>query len=142
MKNNYSASEKAYAAAMLDAEGHIYANRKVRNDTGYPQTYYGVCISNLSRDMLEWIQHRFGGIIYVRKNNNILTLQFVKQQEMYWFLKIVRPYLIIKSDLADLMIQYLESRFESSNKFNKLNNNEIKLIAKIKHFNEIGECYK
>ena len=146
MKENLSAFEKGYIAAFLDGEGSIYANRMNRGSGNkHMQTYYGVCIHNKNKEVLKWIQHRVGGNIYERKDNGVSQLQFVKLVDIYRFLSIVTPYLIVKKKLARFMLDYVTSRInhieDSNNKSCPLSDDEIELIARIKHLNEIGECY-
>jgi len=137
MNSEFREADKAYAAAMLDGEGTIYANYLVRKDKGNFQTYYYIGIVNKSVELLEWLREKFGGTIYTRKNG-IPMWQLTRLSDMYFFLKLVRPYMIIKCDVADLMIKFIESRMNTAinNKSASLTNSEKEMLLKIKRLNE------
>lgn len=139
MKNNYSASDKAYTAAIIDGEGWIYANKFRRKDTGHMSTPCQIGVANTCKRVLEWLQTRYGGKIYHRNGSNMYSWEVIRMSEMLNLLKSVRPYMIIKRDIADLMIAFLELRVDSivdGHYSNMMSEKANKLVYKIKDLNK------
>jgi len=139
VKSNYSVVDKAYAAAMLDGEGWMYANLITRKDTGWSNPAFKIGIANKSLSMLEWLKDSFGGKIYNQTSNGVYAWNLTKISEMLWFLKNVRPYMKIKCKVADIMIDVLSKRVDgivNGHYTNRMTNQERNLILKIKELNE------
>jgi len=139
MKNSYSASDKTYAAAILDGEGWLYANRFKRKDNGHYCVQCRVGVANDSISMLEWLKKSFGGSIHRQgPDKKTHTWCLTKMVEMLWFLKIVRPYIKIKGIIADTMIEFLELRVDGiidNHYSNKMSDKAIELVHRIKELN-------
>ena len=134
MIGNLPVKDKAYAAAMLDGEGYVYANRIARARDSTMQTMYQVGIVQDDTRLLEWLENKFGGKIYHR-NGKVDRWQCTNQLDIYNFLTVVRPYMMLKCDVADLMIEYCESRM-SNEAHTPLSDRELECITKIKYLNE------
>jgi hypothetical protein len=105
-----SDTEAAYAAGILDGEGSISLTRVHKDRYPSPQ----VSVASTDRELLEWLQARFGGSI-VRKR----TYKPHHSQSYDWkvtdrkalrVLKRVRPFLVIERKVkrCDLLLtEYL-----------------------------------
>lgn len=111
--------EWAYLAGILDGEGTITLsvrqNRKVFSATNR------ILIFNTNRDMIDWIQERFGGIlrIHLREGHNnrdgrhesfggktVYRLDWANIPDILHILRGVIPYLTAKKVAAE-MVEYL-----------------------------------
>jgi len=145
VKSNYSVADKAYAAAILDGEGWMYANLIIRKDTGYSNPAFKIGVANKSMSMLKWLQNNFGGKIYNQTSDGVYAWNLTKLSEMLWFLKNVRPYMKIKCEVADTMIDILGKRVDGvidGHYTNKMTNKEKSIILKIKELNETQSYLK
>ncbi|RLI02474.1 hypothetical protein DRO30_02575 [Candidatus Bathyarchaeota archaeon] len=102
-------TDKAWLAALIDGEGSIGIGHQVhlvenqKRSTFFPY----ISISNLNRPILEKAKELFqSGCITEAKG--VYTFITKKQQSIYKVLKDIKPYLIIKKDHANLLLEYLE----------------------------------
>ena len=105
-----SDTEAAYAAGILDGEGSIYFSRN--RTTRWPSPI--VSVASTDRELLEWLRTRLGGSIIQKR-----TYQPHHARSYDWkltdrraleFLKIVRPFLVIKRKIVRcdvLLAEYL-----------------------------------
>lgn len=114
-------TEKAYIAGFLDGDGSVRISIHLRN--GKPRTAIAsVEISNSNRVVLEWIAEQVN-----RDNRKIAGLRyyterrFTKPLDMYYlkitgrlgiepFLQLLLPYLHVKLEAAQNLLQFLQSR--------------------------------
>jgi hypothetical protein len=106
-----SDAEAAYAAGILDGEGSISITRNHSGRWPSPQ----VSIASTDRELLEWLQVRFGGSISTkqpRQPQHSLSFDWkLTDRRAIHFLQIVKPHLVIIRKLrrCDLLLQdYLE----------------------------------
>lgn len=96
--------EKSYIAGLFDGEGCIYHN---------PDKMWSVCIANTDRKVITWLYNKLGGAIYKKfkiykgSKHRVLYWSFGKQKAIYWFLKQIKSYSIIKSRKINLAIKNL-----------------------------------
>ena len=107
--------EWAYAAGMIDGDGHIGVWRQTPREEcrwATPRYYVDVDVVNTCYPLMEWLQSHFGGTIRGRK-----TISDRHTKSWHWrlpkslileFLQGIRPYLIVKTAQADLALQFLE----------------------------------
>jgi hypothetical protein len=101
----------AYAAGILDGEGCIHiSSRKTKGDM--PCICLGVAISNTDRRVIDWLLDTFkAGAVFTRpakerrKESYSWSLQSEQAED---FLTLVRPYLIIKGEQADVGFELRE----------------------------------
>jgi len=95
----------AYIAGLVDGEGSILIAKSY-------QTKYGNCyrvsttIANNNLAVLEWVNDKFGGCIY--KSNNCYMWQ-LNGKKCHKLLILLTPYLKIKSEQAELALQYIST---------------------------------
>ncbi len=110
-----SDTEKAYIAAMIDAEGTISLGRRrgqgKRSING--QVWHitiRVLVTNSHLGMIQYLHDASGvGIVYHQKRShnprwNLVHRWQVAAKQARELLREVRPYLIVKADLADLIV--------------------------------------
>lgn len=119
-----SKTDLAYAAAMLDGEGHFSITKTILHSSkGHP--YWGfdckVGISNTSLKLMKWLVERFGGsfrlsIKHISKKARAngqkslrpcyrWTCEGYKKQEL--FILSILPYLVIKIDQAHVALEWV-----------------------------------
>lgn len=119
-----------YVAGFFDGDGWVTVQVKEghRREDRKSKTPFFVAIvgfANKNKEVLERIQERFGGSIYTRKNgHHILNIGSDGRKII---LEKMLPYLIVKRERAELMIQLLaEFRPRGErNRYNPLNKEEI-----------------
>jgi hypothetical protein len=106
-----SDTEAAYAAGILDGEGSISVTRNHSGRWPSPQ----VSVASTDRELLEWLQVRFGGSISTkqpRQPQHSLSFDWkLTDRRALRFLMMVKPHLVIERKLrrCDLLLQaYLE----------------------------------
>jgi hypothetical protein len=105
-----SDTEAAYAAGILDGEGSIYFSRN--RTSRWPSPI--VSVASTDRELLEWLPARLGGSIVQKRTyqpQHALSYDWkLTDRRALEFLKIVRPYLVIKRKMVrcDLLLaEYL-----------------------------------
>lgn len=106
-----------YAAGFIDGEGHIGIMKMTGNSNinqMYPSYTLLVQIYNTNLEVLEWFQRKFGGKFY-----EVMSLQPNRKDQWYWkltsksaceFLKLIRPYCIVKREQVKLAIEFYDSK--------------------------------
>lgn len=99
-------AERAYAAGILDGEGCISIKRYTTpgRPRPYHQLHVQICMSD--HHVLEWLQERFAGSIMKRgrktqPHHRDLWVWTVASNQALRFLRMVRPYLLVKSGQSD-----------------------------------------
>ena len=88
-------TDLAYLAGLIDGEGTISASISL-NTSGYVAVNKFLSIFNTNYKLMLWIQSRFGGKIYSRDRADL----WKTEHQIKWVL----PYLVIKSEQAELLI--------------------------------------
>jgi hypothetical protein len=101
-------TELAYIAGLIDGEGCLLIYRKA-DTRGNLHIRCILRISNTSARVIEWLQERLGGVAASRNEQRPGHLRV-----MHWpcegprltqLLEAVRPYLVIKPELADILME-------------------------------------
>jgi hypothetical protein len=105
-----SETDKAYAAGLLDADGSLGV---YSTGTGYTKSQ--VVVAGQSNEMLIWLRDTWGGRIEhgggkMRINKWIAGTTAVR----ITFLTDVLPYLRVKRDIAELVLDYLSNQWNKS----------------------------
>lgn len=108
-------SDMAYAASALDCEGCISIFR-VKNKNRIGETYYTygskIIVGNTNRILTDWLYSKFGGILQIRltkgNDKNCYLWSLTRKADVAYFIKTVLPYLKMKKDQAQLMLDYHE----------------------------------
>lgn len=102
--------ELAYIAGFFDGEGSVYVTsyRATRNGKLYPK----LCASLTQVDIrvLEWVKLNFGGCVSVdshKDRQKVCHRWATSHQKALTFLNAIRPYLRIKHDKVDALIQQI-----------------------------------
>ena len=142
-------AQKGYIAAFLDGEGGIQITQSFRKDREYrlalhPDVYFTNTNEEVIRTIRSWLG---GGSITERReeggHNDTFVLTVSGVRSILDLLKAIRPYLIVKSDRADLMIEYCSSRLSHNRgKGRRFTDHELDLSAAIKELNQKGAARK
>ena len=108
---NFSDTEAAYAAGILDGEGSIQFTRIRRSRWPSPT----VSVASTDRELLEWLRSRVGGTIiqkrtYKPQHSRSYDLKLTDRRALQ-FLDIVRPFLVIRRKIArcDMLLSEYEA---------------------------------
>lgn len=97
---------KAYLGGLIDAEGSIYIGKSIVRDSVISYNPE-IRISSNHRPTLIWVVKHFGGCIYESRLGQY-NWQFSSQKHAARFLKIVLPYILLKKEEAQVLIDYCE----------------------------------
>ena len=102
-----------YLAGIIDGEGAlgIYTHKG-----GYVCYGLHMSVTNTNRELLDWIKDNFGGKVYNhydRRPNNATSWAWHmnKNQQIYKMCKLILPYLIVKREICELVIEAWEDTF-------------------------------
>lgn len=105
-------AQAAYIAGLVDGEGHIGLAKMKSKQRGMASTYSPrVDVANTKHALLLWCKLTTGiGEVKVsgQRSNRTDYSWELKIDEMTQFLMVIRSYLVIKREQADLVIEYLE----------------------------------
>ncbi len=138
-------SQKGYLAGFLDGEGGIQITRSQRRDREYtlalhPMVYFTNTKEHAIRTLRKWlgagsISHRVEG----GNHNDTFALNITGTRNISALLHILRPYLIIKSTRADVLIEFCESRMQHyRGRDRRFNDGELRLYTTLRELNERG----
>lgn len=104
--------EKAYLAGIIDGEGCIGIGRRRGATKGGSKPLYitpTLQVKNTRKELLEWLVERYGGGIYesIDKRNDRrkpIWGWVVAGQRALRAIKDARPYLLLKTEQADLLL--------------------------------------
>jgi hypothetical protein len=100
----------AYAAGIVDGEGCVAIDRYSNKDLPSYCYRLKVRVGNTSIDLIEWLKNTFGGNVKTikprSKNNKRAWEWYLAGEPAAKFIKLVRPYLLIKKQQADLAIAF------------------------------------
>ena len=125
MSKIISVIKRAYIAGFLDGDGSIYVRLKPNSTYKYGFQISPAIILFQSIKEIEKFKKVCALINcgYMReRNDGILEYTINRRDEIIKLLKLIRPYLILKKDQADLMIKILDqkNKVKNRNDFNKL----------------------
>jgi len=125
MSKIISTTKKAYLAGFIDGDGSIYVRLKPNSTYKYGFQISPYIILFQSIKEIEKFRKVCALINcgYMReRNDGILEYTINRRDEIIKFLKLIKPYLILKEKQADLMIKILNQKSKVKNKkdFNKL----------------------
>jgi len=128
--------QRAYLAGFLDGDGSIYVRLKPNATYRYGfqvAPYIVLFQSQKEKKKFEKVCSLIGlGYLRVRKDG-ILEYIISRKEALVKFLKIVKPFLVLKREQADLMLKILEQkeRVKGKNDFKKL----ARLIDRFRNLN-------
>lgn len=110
-----------YLAGVIDGEGHIGIEKTKRNNKARyisPRYMPNVCVINTSKELIDWLQRKWGGSVNVRSKKMTSWRPHWKtcyrwrlnQGRIAEFLTAIRPYMIVKRRQVDLMLRYYKER--------------------------------
>jgi hypothetical protein len=145
-----SETDKAYIAGFFDADGCVIIKRSQRKARErFIKYYYNlrVFISNTDLDTLEWINKTIGfGTINLKvRNKNSNDAHCWNWQsscrQAYDFLKIIFPYLKVKTKRAEIGIEFQEGLIKKGKSRLTQNENDRreKLYQKMRKLNKRGK---
>lgn len=116
MKRELTTAEVGYLAGLVDGEGCISILRMQmkRGKRTYLHFALQIRIANTQIRLVEWIRDRVGGKLYAQ--TYVTRIRGNRKQAWHWhlggyeasaFLRLVRPYLVIKGDQVDLALEFL-----------------------------------
>lgn len=97
--------DNAYAAGVMDSDGCFHITRRSRNKK-YIEAMASVGM--VYPDVLEWLQERWGGAVS-KQRNGIWGTKYqwrIYASNLDRFLKDVEPYLVLKVDRCNLIIEF------------------------------------
>ena len=131
-----------YIAGLVDGEGSIGAAVHNRKYSSRLKLQYLLQITNTDIDALEACQMVLGGKIYQLKQRGnsrpCYKLQIGDLRGLKRAIQIVLPYLIIKYDVAKLMLELLDSLEEHYRQRDSYTPREIEVITEIRALNKNG----
>lgn len=103
----------AYAAGMVDGEGHIGINVCRQRGEGNMRHILRVTVTNTHRPLLDWLKERFGGTV-IEDHKKVVGPKLrvwtwhSRSLAAYEFLRAIRPYVIVKREQVRLAIEFRE----------------------------------
>ena len=136
MSKIISTTKRAYLAGFLDGDGSIYVRLKSNSTYKYDFQISPYIIFFQSTKEIENFKKVCALINcgYIRKRNDgILEYTINRKDEIIKFLKLIKPYLVLKKKQANLMLKILDRKSKVKNRkdFNKL----ARLIDKFRELN-------
>ena len=106
-----SDTEKAYMAGILDGEGSLSILGRYDNNL-----YWGLQIGMTNREVLKLFQNKLGGQLLKEKlemnRKQMYRYQLRNQNRVYFFLKDILPYLIVKKEKSEEAIKYIKDKYK------------------------------
>uniref|UniRef100_A0A6H1ZUN7 Putative homing endonuclease n=1 Tax=viral metagenome TaxID=1070528 RepID=A0A6H1ZUN7_9ZZZZ len=108
--------DRAYISGLIDGEGTIYVNN---------QGYYGLKIVNTNKAVLEWLNKRMGktGKLYIDSRSDRVKICYILQwagHDAINILRQVKPYLHIKKNQAQLILEYGMTRYNKDKLYKEM----------------------
>jgi len=130
--------EAAYIAGLIDGEGSILCYKSGRSYTKR------ITISNTRKELMEWLMKKIPFGKFQKKPHpekpnwsDSYIFYIGKTEYIVWLLEQVLPYLVIKKQLAILMLELCRSRMEKP-QFSEYSEKEIQLLEEICRLNSRG----
>jgi len=127
-----------YVAGMVDAEGYI-GLCVIHNRRGVKSVSKVLQITNTNMEALAFCQKVIGGNINRTgcTTKPCWALRIANGESILRALKILYPYLIVKREIAKLMIEFCESR--DANYAKPFVTREMEIVTEMKKLNEKGK---
>jgi hypothetical protein len=127
-------SDKAkfgYLAGILDGEGclTIGAGQK-ETCTNYNSI---VAVQNTSKKLIDWLQAKFGGSVYLSKKETEKTKaaymwRILKKKDIEILLLAVLPYLVVKREQAKILLEFVRLPREANNELRATYFQQLKVL--------------
>jgi hypothetical protein len=105
--DSLSVADRSYIGGLIDGEGCLLIYRKVDRH-GVPSFRSMATISNTSVRLIEWLQARVSGVVSKGTDggsNRLLVYHWrVEGPRVVPLLTAMRPYLVVKAELADRVV--------------------------------------
>ena len=132
----------AYIAGFIDGEGcvsaYVYGDRL----DGRAHFFTRITVSNTNKDVLDFCREVLGcGKVTLVKRARVgnekdgYVLRICKRSEVKMALSILKPYLVVKRDVADLVLKLIESKPYAKNYFTA---QDLALVEEIRTLNKKG----
>lgn len=134
MSHQIGDTDSAYLAGFIDADGSfgIYLYKNPHNGI----SYYKPRVTAVNNDIetLEYLQSIWGGSLTVNSNGskNNGGLVWVSLESIIEIICDIRPYLLVKSKQAELMLEWCESRQSTRSHRTAYTDREIEIVGQIK----------
>lgn len=113
VRKEYSSTQIAYLAGIIDGEGSIYIGNFSKNPkTGSPYFQTNIQVTNTEKSLIDWIFETFGGLISKRTPRQ--TSKNSTKQAWVWtasgervthICELILPYLLCKRKQAEIMLK-------------------------------------
>jgi hypothetical protein len=143
VKENISETDLAYLAGLIDGEGYVGVRESNNRKRGY-QLSPIVEISGTNFPFLLKVREKIGaGHIRTydsknRKWKSSVKFQICRLIDIVALLNRLLPYLILKKQQAELLIQFCNSRLKTPLRGNSYSEEEINIFYKLKELNRKG----
>jgi len=134
-----SPTDAAYIAGFLDGDGCITISG--RHTTPEPM----VLFDNTDPSIIRWLLKKLGSKHNIRRGKPkkgkwrpTMRVAVTGIADVYYLLKQLLPYLIIKREQAELTLKYCESRLNKVGKRPPITSEELALVDKIRELNKRG----
>jgi len=114
IRKEYTPTEIAYLAGLVDGEGSIYiGNFSCSPKTQEPYFQTNIQITNTSKQLIDWLQSTFGGLVNNRRKQLPHHLQCyawtVSGDRLTHLCELMLPYLTCKKEEAIVMLKMRET---------------------------------
>lgn len=121
VKKEYSISQLAYLAGIIDGEGSFFIGCYAFNKTtGTPHFHTSIQVTSTDKVLIEWLVDNFGGKCYgytekqTPKNSRRKPYRWTIHADRVKHLsELMLPYLVIKKEQAEVMIE-MRATFEKT----------------------------
>lgn len=137
----WTKEQLAYLAGIIDGEGTVYI-QKVDRKTFFDY-FPRIQIISTNKDLIVWIKDIFGGIVTSRDRSNenrnwrLQHTWYTSRKIMDILLPFILPYLIIKKNQVEVMIEFRKTFLEK--KSHRISDEILtfreECMFKIRHFN-------
>ena len=132
---NLTNEESAYLAGIIDGEGTITFCKRWNRDSYNPI----VSIANTDKDLMEYLHNQIGGTLTVYPHRvpprrTAYKLE-IWQSNVVPILEKVLPYLIVKREQAELMLEYIESRRNRVRVSSPFIEREVEIVGMVRNRN-------
>ena len=128
-------AKHSYLAGIIDGEGCITIGAGQRETCVNYNAL--LLVQNTSKKLIDWLQHNFGGHVYLSKKETSKTKtawmwRFTKKKDIELILLAILPYLVVKREQAKILLNFV--RMEPSM------NSELRRLAyeKLRALNSRG----
>jgi len=98
--------ERAYLAGLFDGEGYLGLTKTVRKTASIQYTLR-TSISNNHPYLMQYLLSNYGGSITTKRQNGFINQEWrLSSNQAYEFLKLIYPFLIVKSDQVKLAMEF------------------------------------